>query len=153
MFDFQPKSETMVQFSQSATIHAPADKVFAFVADPARIPEWRKDVPGISAISGAPGKGTTFLEQVNFMGKKSDLRMRIVDYEPNTKLTIKAESGMKLLPTQTFLFTPDGENTRVNLTVDMQVSGFFRLMAFMLPGQLKKIWAGYFKNLGERLGD
>jgi carbon monoxide dehydrogenase subunit G len=141
----------MVHFSQSATIHAPVEKVFAYVADPARIPEWRKDVPGISAISGAPGRDITFLEGVNFMGKKSDLRMRIADYDPNTKLTIKAESGMKLLPTQSFLFTPVGEDTRIDLSVDMQVSGFFRLMAFMLPGQLKKIWSGYFKNLDERL--
>ena len=69
----------MVTFNQSGTISAPAEKVFAYISNPQKIPEWRKDVPGISQISGTPSAGTTFYEDVNFMGKKK-LLMKIIEF-------------------------------------------------------------------------
>lgn len=136
----------MITFTQSGTINAPVEKVFGIVADFKRIPEWRTDVPGISQISGETKAGTTFVEEVHFMGKKQ-LLMKVAEFIPNKKLVIEAQSGMSLLPTQSFTFAPEGNSTRVDLTVNMKVSGLFVLMQFMLPAQLKKIWAGYFENL------
>ena len=142
----------MVTFDQSGIIDAPVEKVFAYIADPRKIPEWRKDVPGISQVSGASNVGTSFYEDVNFMGKKK-LLMKIVEFIPNKKIVIEAQSGMPLLPTQEFTFTPQGNKTKVDLEVTMKVSGFFRLMQPMLPKQLKKIWAGYFQNLNQMLSE
>jgi len=142
----------MVTFNQSATINAPVEKVFAYIADPQKIPEWRKDVPGISRVSGMPSVGTTFYEDVNFMGKKK-LLMKITEFIPNKRIVIEAQSGMPLLPTQEFTFTRQGNKTNVDLAVIMKVSGFFILMQPMLPMQLKKIWAGYFQNLNQILSE
>ncbi len=140
----------MITFQESAMISAPVEKVFAYIADPDQIPNWRKDVPGISQLSGATGVGTTFCEEVNFMGKKQ-LLMKVTEYSPNKKLVIEAQSGMPLLPTQSFSFSSQGDNTQIDLTVTMKVSGIFRLMQPLLPKQLKKIWRGYFKALNENL--
>ena len=142
----------MITFNQSGIINAPIEKVFAYISDPQKIPEWRKDVPGISQISGAPNAGATFYEDVNFMGKKK-LLMKIIEFIPNKKIVIEAQSGMALLPTQEFTFTPQGNQTRVDLAVIMKVSGLFTLMQPMLPMQLKKIWSGYFQNLNQILSD
>ena len=80
----------MITFQESAMISAPVEKVFAYIADPDQIPNWRKDVPGISQLSGATGVGTTFCEEVNFMGKKQ-LLMKVTEYSPNKKLVIEAQ--------------------------------------------------------------
>jgi len=138
----------MFTFSQVGLIDAPIEKVFAVVSDFSKIQEWRNDVPRITQISGATAIGTTFLEEVNFMGKKQ-LLMKVVDFVPNKKLVIEAQSGMDLLPTQSFIFSPEGNKTRIDLTVLMRVSGVFKLMQFMLPAQLKKTWTKYFINLND----
>jgi len=136
----------MITFKQSAVINAPMEKVFAIVADPKKIPLWRNDVPRITNISDNTKVGTTFFEEVHFMGKKQ-LLMKVIAFIPNKKLVIEGQSGMSLLPTQSFTFTDNGGVTGIDLEVTMKVSGFFRLMEFMLASQLKKIWAKYFINL------
>jgi uncharacterized protein YndB with AHSA1/START domain len=136
----------MITFKQTGTVDAPVEKVFSIVADFKRIPEWRTDVPGISQINGGATAGATFLEEVQFMGRKQ-LLMKVIEVVPNRKLVIEAQSGMSLLPTQSFTFTNEAGKTRVDLTVNMKVSGLFRLMQPMLPPKLKKVWANYFVNL------
>jgi len=138
----------MFTFKQVGLIDAPVEKVFAVVSDFSQIPRWRKDVPGITQISGATAIGTSFLEEVNFMGKKQ-LLMKVIDFVPNQRLVIEAQHGMNLLPTQSFLFIAEGNKTRIDLTVVMRVSGLFKLMQFILPAQLKKTWTGYFVNLND----
>lgn len=138
----------MIKFKQSGIINAPLDKVFAIVSDPKQIPQWRNDVPEISEISGVTQVGTTFLEGVHFMGMKQ-LLMKVTEYIPHKKLVIEAQSGMSMLPTQSFVFSSEGNKTRIDLSVTMKVSGFFRLIQFMLPAQLKKIWSKYFENLNQ----
>jgi uncharacterized protein YndB with AHSA1/START domain len=138
----------MVSFQSSALIHAPVEKVFALIADPLRIPEWRVDVPAITRVSGPTAVGTTFMEEVHFMGTHQ-LLMEVIEHDPQRKLVIEAQRGMSLLPTQAFTFTPVEGGTRVDLEVRMRTSGIFRLMGFMLPAKLKKIWAGYFQKLDQ----
>jgi uncharacterized protein YndB with AHSA1/START domain len=140
----------MISFKQSALINAPLEKVFALVSDPKRIPEWRSDVPGVAEISGETKIGTTFIEEVHFMGTKR-LLMKVTNYVPNQKLVIEAQSGMTMLPAQTFIFSAEGNKTRIDLSVIMKTSGFFSMMEFALPAQLKKIWEKYFHDLDQLL--
>ena len=138
----------MIAFKHSALINAPVEKVFSIVADPGRIPEWRDDVPGVSEVSGGAGKGMTFTEEVHFMGTKQ-LHMKITEFVPNQKLVIEAQGGMPMLPTQTFTFVPEGTGTRLTISVVMKTSGFFTMMEFMLPAQLKRILEKYFVRLDQ----
>jgi len=138
----------MIAFKHTALINAPVERVFSFVADPKRIPEWRDDVPGVSHMNGGPGVGMTFTEEVHFMGTKQ-LHMKIVEFVPNEKIVIEAEGGMPMLPTQTFTFAPEGTGTRLTISVVMKTSGFFTMMELVLPSQLKKIWERYFVSLDQ----
>jgi len=138
----------MISFRHSGIIHAPVKEVFAIVADPEKIPLWRKDVPAITHMSGRPMAGTTFLEEVHFMGKKK-LLMKITEFIPDKKIVIEGQSGMAMLPSQKFAFISEGSNTRLDLEVNMKVSGVFKLMEFILPAMLKKIWKKYFVSLDQ----
>ena len=140
----------MITFEQFAKFNAPVEEVFAYISDISKIPNWRTDVPRVSNLSGPVTVGSTFQEEVNFMGKK-ELVMKIVDFVPNKKLVIEAQSGMALLPTQSFTFMPEDGGTQVYLRVTMRTSGFFRVMEPILAGQLKKIWAKYFENVARNL--
>jgi uncharacterized protein YndB with AHSA1/START domain len=140
----------MITFKLSGLINAPVENVFSTVADFSKIPLWRNDIPVISQISGETKIGTTFLEEVHFMGK-NQLFMKVIDFVPNKKIVIEAQHGMGLLPTQIFEFSDQKNKTGIDLTVHMRVSGFFKLMQFMLPAQLKKIWTKYFENLNQLL--
>ncbi len=141
----------MIAFKHSVVINAPIEKVFSVVADPKEIPQWRKDVPAVSQVSGETKIGTTFVEEVHLMGTKQ-LLMKVTEFVPNKKLVIEAQSGMPMLPTQTFMFTTEGNATRIDLSVVMKTSGFMTMMEFMLPAQLKKIWEKYFINLDQLVG-
>ena len=140
----------MFSFKQSAVINAPLEQVFALVSDPKRIPEWRRDVPGVAEISGETKIGATFIEEVHFMGTKQ-MVMKVTEFILNQKLVIEAQSGMTMLPTQTFTFSAEGNRTRIDLSVIMKTSGFFTMMDFVLPAQLKKIWEKYFSELDRLL--
>src|SRR5436189_5113992 len=102
----------MITFKQSGVINAPVENVFAIVADPKKIPLWRNDVPAITYISDDTRAGTTFFEEVHFMGKKQ-LLMKIIEFIPNRKLVIEGQSGMPMLPTQSFTFTDEGNITHI----------------------------------------
>ena len=138
----------MIKFKQTGIINTSVEKVFAIVADPKKIPDWRNDVPAITQVSGDTKVGTTFLEEVHFMGTHQ-LLMKVIEFVPNKKLVIEAQSGMTMLPTQSFTFANEGNNTRIDLEVTMKVTGFFKLMEFMFPMKLKPIWAKYFINLNQ----
>lgn len=112
----------MITFKQSTIIHAPVEKVFAFISDPHQIPRWRTDVPGVSAVGKATETGTTFLEEVKATGKKH-LLMKVTEYSLNKKLVIEAQRGMPILPTQSFTFSPENNGTRIDLSVSVKVSG------------------------------
>ena len=84
------------------------------------------------------------------MGDKH-LLMKVTEFVRNQKLTIEAQSGMAMLPTQTFVFSAEGTGTRIDLSVVMRTSGFFSMMEFVLPAQMKKIWEKYFANLDRLL--
>jgi uncharacterized protein YndB with AHSA1/START domain len=140
----------VIKFEQVSKIHAPTERVFAYISNISKIPDWRTDVPRVSNLSGPTAVSTTFLEEVNFMGKKQ-LLMKVIEFVPNRKLVIEAQSGMALLPTQSFTFVPEGDGTEVRLQVTMRTSGLFRFMEPMLAGQLKKTWAKYFENAARNL--
>jgi hypothetical protein len=71
----------------------------------------------------------------------------VTEIVPNKKLVIEAQSGMPMLPMQSFTFTPEANKTRIEFSVAMRRSGFFSMMEFMSPAELKKTWERYFENL------
>jgi len=82
------------------------------------------------------------------MGRKQ-LLMKVTEFIPNEKIVIQAQSGISILPKQSFNFFSEENKTRIELEVTLKVTGIFKLMEFLLPAKLKKIWEGYFENLNQ----
>jgi uncharacterized protein YndB with AHSA1/START domain len=69
-------------FTYSGTVAAPMGDVFALLADPTRLPEW---LPGCRAVvPGAGGKGARHRLSVDRGGRRTEIVIEIIEYDPPT---------------------------------------------------------------------
>ncbi|MGH2710896.1 MAG: SRPBCC family protein [Actinomycetota bacterium] len=136
----------MISVESSVTIARRVEDVFAFVTDTTNDPQWHKDVIQATKISEGPiGRGTTFTVVVKFMGKKEG-RWEIVEFEPNRKEVIKV-TAKPLSPTLTYRFEQANGGTLFTRHIDLEPTGFFKIMKGMMRGMMEKRNAGFLANL------
>ena len=101
-------------------IHAPEDRVFAYVADPAHNPEWMPNVVEVTNISGPQNVGTTWAYHYAFAGTHHKGVARTTDYEQNKHIGVKTEGD--IFSEWQFRFEPDGEYTRLTVEFEYNLS-------------------------------
>ena len=138
----------MVSIDQEIAINAQITKVFAYIAKPNNIPNWRPDVKKVFDINGDGSKGTTYKEAVKGFGI---FEMKVLDYQLNKKIIVQAVSGPAVRPTQTFSFNGSGASTILKIHVDATVDGVFKLMRPVLPKMINKNWQKYLKTVKNSL--
>ncbi len=78
-----------MRFEQSIVINAPADKVFAYVSDLTKLPEWGQFGNAVRQTSqGAVGVGSTFETDGKQFGKHTD-RVTVTEYVPGKKFAVE----------------------------------------------------------------
>lgn len=83
-----------MQIEASVEINAPVERVFAFVSDVERQPEWIGAVSSVSDLSPGPLQvGSTFQLALDFMGRQAEARQEITRLEPNQAITQATTSG------------------------------------------------------------
>ena len=79
----------MIQVDLSINIEAPKEEVFAYTTNSENDPNWMEEVVNVRKTSEGPiGVGSTFENQVEFLGKTIEDTQEIVEYEPNKSMTI-----------------------------------------------------------------
>jgi len=128
----------MIQQDFSEQINAPIEKVFAYVTDFRKNAEWQDGVIESSQTPDGPtGKGTKFKTVRTFLGQKLEATGDVTEFEPNKKFAFKSDSGpIKFSLMQTF--ESAGGGTKVNMHVEMEAGGFFKLAEGALAGNFKK---------------
>jgi uncharacterized protein YndB with AHSA1/START domain len=108
---------------RTATVKAPADVVFAEVADFHKWPDWspwdKLDPTMKKTFSGPPaGAGASYAWVGN--DKVGEGNMSIVAAQPNDKITIRLEfvKPWKAVNTTLFTFKPSGDSTSVTWAMD-----------------------------------
>lgn len=122
----------------SIDINAPAEKVFAFIADVQRQPEWIGAVAGVSNVSSTPpGLGTTFDLSLALMGKTAEARQEVTRFEPNTAYAQKTTSGQ--IPTEiTITMTENGGVTTVHNVTEADISSLGRLAGPLVARTIRR---------------
>lgn len=78
-----------MRFTQQLTINAPASKVFDYIADMTKLPEWGQFSTGVRQTSSGPvGVGATFETDGKQFGKHTD-KCTVTEYEPGKKFTVE----------------------------------------------------------------
>ena len=144
----------MARAEQQLTISAPAEKVFAYVADVSRHGEWAQ--PGhkleVEKTSEGPvGQGATFRSIGHQFGRNEDT-VTITEYAPNERVVYESEGNAGIMRHSFELSSADG-GTRVTKSFEPVQSKFpFKLfsplaMIFSVPGGLR----GDLQRIKERL--
>jgi Polyketide cyclase / dehydrase and lipid transport len=100
---------------------------FAYLSDFSTSAEWDPGVVEAERVSaGAVGEGTEFRLVAEFLGRKTPLTYRVVEYEPPSAVTFVGENANVISHDRiTFETIPTG--TRVTYDADLRLKGLLRL--------------------------
>lgn len=138
--------------SATATIPAPAEKVFAVIADyerhhPRILPE--AYFYGLEVLDGGVGAGTRIRVIANVMGSEQELEMSVSEPQPGNVLTeTNADSGYKT----TFAVLPkEADACEVTITTQWRASPGLRglLERFFLPRYVRGMLDSELEQLAE----
>ena len=116
----------MARFKQSVVINQPVERVFAFVSDFENDPLW-SGVPEVRRTSPGPlGTGTTFQVRQRFLGRRLDVLLEVIRYEPNRVITVKTASGRFVSMSGTRLVEPAGDATQLTFLGTGHAHGVLR---------------------------
>lgn len=121
--------------------------VFALISDIERKHEWVSEVISSRQTSDGPvGKGTTYVDVVRFMGKKSDIPTVITQYEQDRLLAYRHLDG-PIKAELRYELEPEGEGTRLKIDIDAEFPWLFNLLGFVLRRKMRQQMDGNFAAL------
>ncbi|HEX6509987.1 MAG TPA: SRPBCC family protein [Chloroflexota bacterium] len=109
------------------TVDRPIDQVFAFLSAPEKHEAWVGPVVRDSHQSEGPvHEGTTFHEEVKFLGRRLGGDWTVTRYEPPhayEQETSIGKANMRIA----FTLTPQGNSTRIDMVTEGDTTGIFKL--------------------------
>jgi uncharacterized protein YndB with AHSA1/START domain len=136
----------MGQLQREIVIGAPPEAVFAFLAQPERLPEWTPGVLSVRRTSAGPvGVGTTTETLVEAFGVRQTLLGRCTLFEAPRRLVVHNEtaSGIKIGSVSIGKITsvsasellPEGTGTRLRASLEYTLAaGFLSALADQVAG-------------------
>ena len=127
----------MIDFEINTLVDRPIEAVFAFISNPLNTPKWQVMIKNIEqAIPGAVGVGAKFNVRAEMMGRAMDGLMEVTAYEPPTKFGFTNKAGPMEIAV-TFTLKPVGTGTKINLHIQGNPGGIFKLAEGPMMNQMK----------------
>ncbi len=123
----------MPHAENTITIERPIEDVFAYLADGTNNLRWRPGVLSIERTSAEAGAGATYRQKLRGPGGRTiDGDYQVTAYQPPDLLEFHVTAG-PARPAGRFTLTAAGPtHTTVTFTLDLQPTGFMRLMGGMV---------------------
>ncbi len=119
-------------------IERPLEEVFAYVADPANVPEWQAGVVSTTKTSDEPmATGVRWREVRNFLGRRVHGTLEATEYEHGRLFALRTVSGTAAIRVR-HLFEPFDGGTRI------------RVLAEGNPGRLGRLGGRFVRRAAER---
>jgi uncharacterized membrane protein len=137
----------MAKLEFSTVINRPIEEVFAFLSNPENSSKWHLRGNEVKMTSQGPiGVGTTYRSVRTFLGRRIESETGFTEYEPNRKITLKSKRGP--MPTKSqWTFDSVAGGTRVDLTIEGEPGGFFKVVEPLLVSTAKRQLEADFANL------
>lgn len=126
------------------TIEAPPQKVFDYLADITKHPEWATNPLTVELVSGDVGKpGTTYRSRADFMGKKGiTADVTVIACEPPSRLALTSKEEDQVYAHE-YTLTPANGGTTLERTITTEIPGIKgaitkMVVGFLAPGLTKK---------------
>ena len=105
---------------KAITINAPVEKVFAYISDPANLPEIWPSLVEVKAVKQLPeGVGSTYRWVYKMAGMKFEGTSETKEYVTNERLVIKDKGGIE--STRTTLFKPKDDGMEYTTLVEYTI--------------------------------
>jgi uncharacterized protein YndB with AHSA1/START domain len=129
----------------------PAD-VFAYATDPARFPEWQRDVHSARVDGNPLVVGSRFTTTRRFAGAEQTLVQEVSEVDQPKRWAARAVSG-PIRPKAALTLEPldDGTRTRVTFEIDYAATGIGRMILPLVIRQTKTAAPASFRLLKEHL--
>ena len=128
----------MIKHDFKLQIKAPLEKVFAYVTDFRNAAEWQNGIIESSQSPDSPTQlGSKFITVRTLFVQRVEAAGEVTEFVPNKKLSFKSTSGpIHFAFVQTF--EPGTDGTLLNLSIELEAGGFFKLAEGALAGNVKK---------------
>ena len=126
-----------IDVTAEATIGRPRSNVVVFVSDPANDTQWIAGIKEAHAVTEGPvGVGSRVARVASFLGRKIEYVNEIdrLDESVLEMHSVKGPFPMHI----TYSFDEDGASTLARIRVQGEATGFFRLAAPLLAGQVRR---------------
>jgi carbon monoxide dehydrogenase subunit G len=114
---------------ESIEIAKPVEFVWALIRDLERAPDWQETLESVDVAGGK--------EVRSFGGRRHESSFVVVEDDPPRSLVISSEGGPASVRAA-FELQPVGDGTRLDFTLDVELSGVARFAAGMIKGSAER---------------
>ena len=144
----------MAPIVSSIEIARPPGEVFAYVADPSRLPEWQESVVSARVEGGGPpaeGSKATTIRRIG--PREQTMTMEMTSISPPTNWAIRGIDGpVRGIVNGTVESVDDGPRSRVTIELDFEGHGLGKLLVpLVVRRQAQKELPNNLQILKERL--
>jgi uncharacterized protein YndB with AHSA1/START domain len=130
----------MAKVTASIMIDAPVEKVFDYVEDPAKVPEYWPSVIEIKDVEELPDGGARMTVVYKMAGVRFDVETECTEFVPNERTVYESEGGVS----STLTWTYEGQDGSTKVTMDMEYQ-------VNLPG-LRKLGEAFLTKVSQNEG-
>ncbi len=136
-----------MRYELAVEIERPPAEVYAYLADPAHLPDWQGDVEEVRDAPGGPLiVGATFTEVRSFLGKRAVSTIETTAAEPGRELSLRTVSG----PVQASIrhvLEPAGDGTLLLLEAEAEAGKLLGLGGPLVRKAAERRARGDFQRL------
>lgn len=141
----------MAKIETSVVISRPIGEVFTYMMEIKNWPQWHSGMlEAEQETEGPVGVGTKFRGLNQFLGRSMAWSSEVTEYEPNSKVAQRLQSGPVLFD-QSFTFEPVEGGTKLSLFAEGETGGFFKLAEPILNRNMQNQLEENFAHLKEIL--
>lgn len=141
----------MVRIEFSIDIDRPPSEVFAYLTEPANLPEWQSSALE-ARWEGEKARGGRVKEVRKFLGRRMESELEVTEYEPDKRFDLRVLSGPVPFSVHHTLESRNGE-TRLSFVGEGEPGGFFRLAEPIVARTAERQFRSDFETLKDVLED
>lgn len=131
--------DSMIDVKTEIIIHCRKIRIWEYVSDPDKAPEWYANIHSISWGTPKPAQlGTRVAFVARFMGRTLAYIYQVTEWVPLEHLTMTSVSGPFPMQTKCSLRSLGEETTRVTLQNTGKPKGKFRLLSRLVSWMIKR---------------
>jgi len=136
----------MITFGFPVDVKRSVDEVFAYVTDPANLPEWQQTEKVEQLSAGTVAKGTRFREVRTVLGRRLETISEVTDYQRDQRFDLCIISTPARVADRWRFEAVDG-GTRLHFSTEGHARASLRLLEPMIAAVLERRRRGHHERL------